>query len=151
MKALSIRQPWPWAILHLPPGVRKDIENRDWKPNNPAVREAQRLIQSGESFLIHAGKTFDRDDIDSIEDIVRGITNDPAFVMPSPFVNEMTYPTGGIVGQARLVGIAYNSASPWFFGPRGLVLADAKPLAFIPCKGALGFFEVPDEIARQAA
>ena len=27
MKALSIRQPWAWAILH----AGKDIENRDWR------------------------------------------------------------------------------------------------------------------------
>lgn len=148
MKALSIRQPWPWAILHLPPGIRKDIENRDWKPGNPAVCEAQRLIRTGEPFLIHAGKTFDQDDIDSIEGIVREITNDPYFVMRSPFIDETTYPTGGIVGQARLIGMVYQSESPWFFGPRGLVIADAKPLPFVPCKGALGFFDVPAEVEQ---
>jgi hypothetical protein len=42
MRALSIRQPWAWAILH----AGKDIENRDWKPGNPARRFRG-------SFLIH--------------------------------------------------------------------------------------------------
>ena len=29
MKALSIRPPWAWAILH----AAKDVENRTWKTN----------------------------------------------------------------------------------------------------------------------
>src|SRR5688572_8887779 len=29
MKALSVRQPWAWAIIH----AGKDIENRTWKTN----------------------------------------------------------------------------------------------------------------------
>jgi hypothetical protein len=36
------------------------------------------------------------------------------------------------------------SASPWFFGGFGFVLRDPKPLPFIPWKGQLGFFEIPD-------
>jgi hypothetical protein len=47
MKALSIRQPWAWLILH----AGKDIENRDRKPRNPALHFRG-------SFLIHAGLTL---------------------------------------------------------------------------------------------
>lgn len=156
MKALSIRQPWPWAILHLPLELRKTIENRDWQPQNSAVSQAKRLIASGEEFLIHASLTFDRDDIESVRDIVERLGGDPAIV-PAPRHDlalddpDNPYPTGGIVGKARLTGMVFESPSPWFFGPRGLVLADAEPLPFRRLKGALGFFGVPDEIARLAA
>ena len=32
--AISVRQPWAWAIVH----GGKDIENRDWKASNPGLR-----------------------------------------------------------------------------------------------------------------
>ena len=47
---------------------------------------------------------------------------------------------GGIVGQAVVTDCVPELESPWFFGEFGFVLADAKPLPFQPCKGALGFF-----------
>ncbi len=43
MKALSVRQPWAWLIIH---GF-KDIENRTWKTNYRGP------------ILIHASKTFE--------------------------------------------------------------------------------------------
>ncbi len=48
---------------------------------------------------------------------------------------------GGIIGSVELVSVVKESDSPWFFGPRGLVLNDPVPCDFIPCKGALGFFK----------
>lgn len=47
---------------------------------------------------------------------------------------------GGIVGVAELVDVVTESASPWFSGPFGFVLRNARPLPFTPCRGALGFF-----------
>ena len=35
-------------------------------------------------------------------------------------------------------------------GSFGLVLADVRPLPFVPFKGALGLFEVPDDLVPQA-
>lgn len=47
---------------------------------------------------------------------------------------------GGIIGSVDVVAIVTKHDSPWFFGPRGLVLANPEPCAFVPAKGALGFF-----------
>lgn len=52
-------------------------------------------------------------------------------------------PMGGIVGACEIVDCVTESASPWFFGRHGFVLANPVPLAFVPCKGKLGFF-VPE-------
>ena len=30
-RAISVKAPWWWAMLNLPPGKQKDIENRGWK------------------------------------------------------------------------------------------------------------------------
>jgi hypothetical protein len=47
---------------------------------------------------------------------------------------------GGIVGIAEIVGCVTKYDSEWFFGPYGFVLANARPLPFMPCRGMLGFF-----------
>ena len=52
--------------------------------------------------------------------------------------------TGGIIGEMEIVDCVQHSDSRWFFGPYGFVLRDAKPVSFIPRKGSLGFFNVPD-------
>jgi hypothetical protein len=128
VKALSILQPWAHAILHL----GKDIENRDWKPWNPGLKFRGR-------FLIHAGKGFDHDGFDWIADRLPGLA-------PEGF------PRGGIVGVAEIMDCVMEGpdSSPWFLGPYGFVLENAKPLPFIPLKGRLGFFEVPDELVTPA-
>ena len=48
---------------------------------------------------------------------------------------------GGIVGTARLVDCISSSEDPWFFGKYGFVIAKPQPVEFVPCKGALGFFD----------
>lgn len=52
-------------------------------------------------------------------------------------------PLGGIVGVMEIVDCVTASSSEWFCGPYGFVIANARPLPFIPCRGALGFFK-PD-------
>jgi hypothetical protein len=47
---------------------------------------------------------------------------------------------GGIIGVVDIVDIVRESASPWYYGPMGLVLARPRPVEFIPSAGALGFF-----------
>lgn len=124
MKALSIRQPWAWLILH----GGKDIENRDW-----ATRFRGRV-------LIHASKGMTRDEyvaaanFAKLAGLGKGI---PAF-------GDME--RGGIVGSVEIVDCIAGSDSPWFMGKHGFVLRDPTPIQFAPCNGRLGFFDVPDEI-----
>ncbi len=40
-----------------------------------------------------------------------------------------------------IVDCVNQSDSEWFFGDYGFVLNNARPLPFIPCKGALSFFK----------
>ncbi|MGC2853918.1 hypothetical protein ACM64Y_00450 [Novispirillum sp. DQ9] len=49
-------------------------------------------------------------------------------------------PRGAIIGAATLTAVVDAHDSPWFFGPRGLVLADAYAITPIAAAGALGFF-----------
>jgi hypothetical protein len=126
MKALSIRNPWAWAIIH----AGKNIENRSWSTNYRGP------------FLIHASKGMTRGDYENCLDAMHQISR------THPFPSGLTLPAfealerGGIVGKARIVDCVSSSPSPWFFGPYGFVLADVEPVTFRPCKGALGFFNV---------
>lgn len=47
---------------------------------------------------------------------------------------------GGVVGDAEITDWVNHHDSPWFRGSYGYVLANARPLPFIPCRGMLGFF-----------
>ncbi|BBK44161.1 hypothetical protein STVA_41810 [Allostella vacuolata] len=117
MKALSIMQPWAWLIIH----QHKRVENRTWHTSHRGP------------ILIHAGKTIDREAYEWIAD------NFPAIAVPGP----ATIARGGIVGQATIIAcVNRRPADPWFFGPWGFVLTEARPLPFRPYRGALGIFDV---------
>lgn len=132
MKALSVRAPWWWAILHL----GKDIENRDWRTN-----------LRGRIYL-HAGKFWKDAEIEEDIDDISFIMGDaiPQVFCPKEVLLDGR---GCIVGTVEIVGCVTKSESRWFQGVYGFQLAN--PVAFdkpIPFKGALGFFEGPDNFGN---
>jgi len=121
MKAISIRQPWAWLIVH----GGKDIENRSWET---AYRGP---------LLIHAARTMIADDYDTCYHFC--LFND----LPTPPPFHFFYPhLGGVVGAALLVDCVQESASPWFMGEWGFVLTQQEPIDFYQCKGQLGIFNL---------
>lgn len=120
--ALSVRQPWAYAIIHL----GKDIENRTWQAVNHGLRQRGRIA-------IHASKGMTKDEYDDTRDTFEsmGLTCPPAADLHR----------GGIIGSVEVIDVVTTSKSPWFCGPRGLVLRNPQPCAFIPAQGALGYFE----------
>jgi hypothetical protein len=110
MKALSVYQPWCWAMFEPPPDAWKDIENRKWEA--PWVK--------GKFIAIHAAKTLD--DMDAwfaIETASRG--HRP----PGPTELDVGGPVlvrGAIVGVVQVLDFVRSSSSPWFGGPVGWVL-----------------------------
>lgn len=133
--ALSVRQPWAYAIV----AGWKPVENRSWRAPNPGLKFR------GEC-AIHASKGMTRDEYESGRDFMAAL----GFRLPSA----CDLPRGGIVGVATIIDVVKAFDSDWFFGPRGLVLADVRPIDFIPAGGALGFFEWKrgdvDDIPRPA-
>lgn len=131
MKALSIRQPWAYMILH----CGKDIENRTWSTN---VRGR---------VLIHAPKGMTQFEFDDAWHFANG-TSGP--LPPIVTANALCPDRGGIVGSVEIVDCVRRSRSPWFGGPCGFVLRNPVPLPFHPCRGALGFFDVqlPFQVCR---
>ena len=120
MKAISVRQPWAWLIIH----AGKDIENRSWHTNYRG------------RVLIHASKGMTKDEFEDGRDYAEHL----GFSLPS--FGELE--RGGIVGSVELVDCVTESDSPWFFGRFGFVLRNPQPLPFRECPGKLGFFDVPE-------
>lgn len=131
MKALSIRAPWWWFILH----GGKDIENRDWYTNYRGT------------VLVHASKWFNSSEVMEDWDYAAGL-------MDFSKLDGVTLAPGGIkalgghiVGQMDIVGCVRQSSSPWFQGKYGFVLKNA--IAFddpYPVRGALGFFDAASAV-----
>jgi len=127
--ALSIRQPWAWAILN----SNKRHENRTWSTRYRGP------------ILIHAAKGLTRDEYKSfLMFYEHEINYGPPYPPSCPPMAALE--RGGIVGRARIVDCVKASDSPWFGGPYAFVLDDVHPMPFIPYRGELGLFEVPDTI-----
>jgi hypothetical protein len=144
LKALSIRQPWAWAILH----AGKDVENRDWNPRHGYGRRD--LGFRGE-FLIHACMRPNPTRVQREASEFFAFCEAHCIGLPDgATAGELFLHCGGIVGSARVIDIRPNGVepeSPWAIdGQVGLVLDDVRPLPFAPCKGALGFWEVPASV-----
>lgn len=133
MRALSIRQPWTWAILH----AGKRVENRTWPAPESAI---------GETIAIHAGRSYDHEGRAWIEQTL------------GRYVPLCKSARGAIVGTARLAaceritGILRRDLTPWHCGPWCWALDDVRPLSEpVPCKGRLGLWSLDAETARLVA
>lgn len=122
--ALSVRQPWAWAIIH----AGKDIENRSWQAVNRGLRFRGRVA-------IHAAKGMTKGEYLEARDWIDTFGYCQSCPDPTALFR------GGIIGSVDIVDVVSKSDSRWFFGPRGLVLANPKPCPFIPAVGALGLFK----------
>lgn len=121
MIALSCRQPWAWAILHL----GKNLENRSW----PTAYLGP--------CLIHAGAKIDQSGIIWLRE--------QGFVVPKHL------PTSCYLGRVDVVGCRRSTVAEryrtggnfWAFGPWCFELTAPEPFATpIPGPGRLKFYEV---------
>src|SRR5262245_60955396 len=111
MRALTVRQPWAWAIIH----AGKDIENRSWT-NKHATG----------TIAVHAGSG-----VDPFDRLPRGTRK--------PGRDELIH--GAIIGVVDVVAVVNGHRSKWFNGPLGWVLRNPRPLPQpIACPGRLGLW-----------
>lgn len=123
MKALSIKQPWLWAILE----QGKRIENREWRPPTWII---------GQRIALHASKGLDREGAAACAHIAG---------VDLPGVADV--PRGAIVATAVITGCVTESQDKWFFGTYGWVLDLVWELpAPVACRGALGLWNVPADL-----
>ena len=115
MKALSIQQPWAWAIIRL----GKDIENRTWNTHHRGT------------FVVHAGQRLSKTAPDWLLKEYREAVQ----------IGDPCTFRGGFIGTVDLINTVTKSDSLWFQGPVGFVLNNPIPSdKFIIANGKLGFF-----------
>lgn len=148
MKAITVRQPWAWAIMH----GGKDVENRS---RNIAGKYRGPVV-------IHAGKAYDEDDFPGFLNMLLHLGKS------RPAADEMHL--GAAIGVVDLIEVhdaltcqdavpindlesEWVVCSPWGeFDQQHLVLANPHPFPEpIPYRGALGLWEFPDELVPEVS
>lgn len=120
-RALSIRQPWAWAILY----AGKRVENRSWY-----------MAYRGPIF-IHAGRTVEYQALEGLQDEILAV--------PQP---RQPAVCGALLGVATVIDCIRPEDVPedqqrWAVGPWCILLGDVRPLADPrPFAGKLGLFRV---------
>ncbi|GAA4221417.1 hypothetical protein FHR32_005076 [Streptosporangium album] len=126
MKALTVRQPWAWAIGY----AGKDIENRTWDTTHRGL------------LAIHAGARWDGDDAAA-----------RVFELAGAYVLKTT--VSAIVAVVELVDVCAVDGftdcckcGKWAFGfQRHWRLANPRPLVEpVSCKGRLGLWNLPEDV-----
>lgn len=120
IRALSIQQPWVWAIFH----AGKDLENRNWRPSNPGLKFRGPL-------LVHASKTYDKGGDAFLQS--QGFDLAPAHEAFETY-------RGGLAGIVDVTGLLTASESSWYMGFYAFRLDHREELPYIPCRGQQGFF-----------
>jgi hypothetical protein len=138
MRAITLWQPWAWAICH----AGKRVENRTWRPPRDVI---------GTRIAIHAGKQHDAAAVQWMRD---ELDIEPPAAPPRGAI----VATVCVRGWATIQGctVRYDGDvdpaivdSPWFTGPIGWVLGSVRVLEHpIPCPGAQGLWWVPDTLCQ---
>jgi hypothetical protein len=124
-KALTIRQPWAHAVIHL----GKDVENRSWRANYKGP------------VLIHASARTLNDP--------HGLLAEHMSQPPSP-ADLDRLPTGCIIGVADLFDYVRDSESKWAFrGEWHWLLRKVRPIRPVPCTGRLGLWTPSAALIRK--
>lgn len=141
MKALSIRQPWLWAILDIPENdCPKRVENRKGTAFNYRG-----------PVLLHASSGGTRKAFAEATTAICQARTDLGFTREIGVPAATDLPRGCFIGIARIVGAWAHPAG--FLGGRaafgyrlagqlGLSLADVRKLPPVPAPGALGLYNV---------
>jgi hypothetical protein len=172
VRALSLRQPWAWGVA----GAGKRLENRRWKwlsKGFAALPDGGPI--AGAVIAIHASRTRPKHlDVEAVKrcagviklpaeatllgavvatarivDVLRAVEpfeqigGDPAWPLyrmrPDDLVRYVD----------RCGALAGEQVARWWLGPFAFVLEDVMPLENpVPACGALGFWNLPPEVAR---
>ncbi len=137
VRAVSVKAPSAWAILH----AGKRVENRSRKsPWSSAI---------GKVVLLHASAQFTIQEYEDAWMVVKAASG----VRLPP---RLELPAGGIVGSFILLDVldlrdgyvppTLGDQTGYAFGPWGLVLVEVQSFPFRPCKGHQGLWTVPEEV-----
>jgi ASCH domain len=126
-KALSVRQPWAYAILR----GGKSIENRSWP------------TEFRGPIALHAGRSMEPQAVTDFFKFIEARNLGGTWISPKIVAD---LPKGAIVGLVDIVDCVRTSNSPWFEGPYGFLLANPQSIKPIACRGEQKFFDLPPNV-----
>lgn len=135
MKALTIKQPWAWAIAK----GYKTIENRTW------------VTSYRGPLAIHAGKTWEQ----GVGSWMASRLREMGHPVPDRMADEMPLiSSGAVIAVVELVDVCLGApcdCGPWAIaGSKHWQIVDARPLAVpVHLKGRLGLWDVPAALLPQ--
>jgi hypothetical protein len=160
MRALTLTQPWAGLVAS---GIKR-IENRPRTMIKPE--------DFGEPFAIHASREIDLSVFALIYEIAPELRPELATTREATRWHQLARVTSAVIGIATIdkaFAGSWNAESiaehasvlsftngellgsaqvRWFFGPVGYALRDGAPLECpVPCKGALGFWTLPNDVS----
>lgn len=141
LRAISVRQPWAWAIIH----AGKSVENRT------AIHSWRRAV--GQTIGIHAAQRFDLDGMLTV------------FQLSGFMV--LKAEAGALIGYVDVLDVhpANGCCEPWgqqyrtrrtgghvevLYDVCHLVLANPRPIEPIPMRGMLGLWRLPPDLSAVA-
>lgn len=146
----------PWASL-IVGGPRARGPKRTENRGRAMASFARQLV--GQRIAIHASK---RPDVEAFEDMASGCFGFGLRLEEMPYATRAEFPLGAVIGEATLgrvfgPGDALTEDEARFYVGNdlcveetwGLRFDDARWFAPIGCKGALGFWTVPDDVERR--
>ncbi|MDZ8139811.1 MAG: ASCH domain-containing protein [Nostoc sp. DedQUE04] len=130
MKAISVRQPWAWAIIY----ALKDIENRGW-PIHYSLSRRQ----------IHAAKTCTKKEYQLAKEFCQSM----GVVIPEL----ISLRRGQVIGIVTIVDCRFSQVASGWGMPEQYhwQLENPREITPIPYIGQLGIFEVPDDLVMEVA
>lgn len=142
MRAITLHQPWSWAIAH----AGKRIENREWGPPSWII---------GQKIAIHAGKKLDAAAVDDLRYLagggaIQGRCLSIGIPIPDEFVLGAVESVATVIGWCEGISETHPQHG-WFCGPRGWVLAaDVFVLPEpVPCRGYQKIWMLPDDVTAK--
>lgn len=168
MKALSLTPPWHVAILEMGKRVENRIAWSNCSYRGSVLLHAAKGLGTRAAFHGVVEKLCD---LGAREALIDQIAIDARGKRAGVWLPAPTLQRGGIVGRAQIVDVVRGEADwdrwvhvgsglrskdaraaqrRWWFGGFALVLDEVEPLPFVPWKGALGLFDVPDDYATRA-
>ena len=130
MWAISVQQPFAWAIVH----GGKNIENRTWLPKQLKIGDRLAIIASKSWYPVYEyGREVRWQKIDS-DFRLRGV------VMPK----KSDFLLGGLIGTVIFQGARdKHLENVWAMnGQYHWLLSDPLPLPFCPVRGQLGIYQI---------
>ena len=145
MRALTVQQPWAWAIVH----AGKDVENRTqaWRYRGPlAIHAGHRTSRRGLDSPLVTRAFGDANRADTIPTLAFGMILGVAELVD-------VHTAASCVDEHGVMCSAWAESSYAEHGGRTrrdvvhLVLKDRRPLLTpVPCTGALGLWTPPDRV-----